>query len=61
MGKNQPKFDVSNKDRPIHYIVKEDNGKWYDKDGNIICEEINGEWITLPQYEYDTIDFSSLL
>jgi len=45
----------------IHIIVKEEDGKWFDADGNIICVEVNGEWVNLPQYEYDTIDYTQIL
>jgi hypothetical protein len=44
-----------------HIIVKEEDDKWFDADGNIICVEVNGEWVNLPQYEYDTIDYTQIL
>lgn len=44
-----------------HIIVKEEDGKWFDSDGNIICVQKNGVWVNLPQYEYDTIDYSEIL
>jgi hypothetical protein len=44
-----------------HIIVKEEDDKWYDADGNIICVEIDGVWTPLPQYENDYIDYTEIL
>lgn len=55
-----PTYNYNGKKR-IRYIVKEENGKWYDADGNVICEEINGVCTPLPQYENDEIDYTTIL
>ena len=46
-----------------HYIVKEKDGKQYDEDDNVICvwNNIENWWEPLPQYEYDTVDYTKLL
>ena len=32
-----------------HIIVKEEDGKWYDAEGNIICIEINDDEVDYTQ------------
>lgn len=44
-----------------HKIVKEEDGKWFNENGEIICIEVNNEWVPLPQYEYDEIDYTDIL
>lgn len=55
-------FESYRDNRPTHYIVKEDNDYQYDEEGNIIMRWNKQEqcWDVLPQYEYDTIDYTKL-
>lgn len=48
---------------PVHVIVKEEDGKQYDANGTVICvwNTEEGWWEPLPEYEYDTIDYSQLI